>query len=31
MATELKLSHTAAMILKAIESGHVYGLSLIHI
>ncbi len=27
MAAELKLSHTAAMILQAIHAGHVYGFS----
>jgi len=31
MATELKLSHTAAMILKAIESGHVYGFGVMEV
>jgi PadR family transcriptional regulator PadR len=31
MATELKLSHTAAMILKAIGAGHVYGLSVMEV
>src|SRR5580704_277823 len=31
MATELKLSHTAAMILKAIDAGHVYGLSVMEV
>jgi hypothetical protein len=28
MPTELKLSHTAAMILQAIEAGFVYGFSI---
>src|SRR6185437_1849580 len=31
MATELKLSHTAAMILKAIDSGHVYGFGVMEV
>jgi len=29
--TELKLSHTAAMILKAIDAGHVYGFSVMEV
>lgn len=29
MAAEPKLTHTATMILQAIEAGHVYGLSII--
>ena len=31
MAAELKLSHTAAMILKAIDAGHVYGLGVMEV
>lgn len=31
MATELKLSHTAAMILKAIDAGHVYGFGVMEV
>jgi PadR family transcriptional regulator, regulatory protein PadR len=31
MATEAKLSHTAAIILQAIEAGHVYGFSVMEI
>ena len=31
MATELKLSHTSAMILKAIDSGHVYGFGVMEV
>ena len=31
MAIELKLSHTAAMILKAIDGGHVYGFSVMEV
>src|SRR5438270_9669882 len=31
MASELKLSHTAAMILKAVESGHVYGFGVMEV
>jgi PadR family transcriptional regulator PadR len=31
MATELKLSHTAAMILKAIDAGHIYGFSVMDV
>jgi PadR family transcriptional regulator PadR len=31
MASELKLSHTAAMILKAIDAGHGYGFSVMEV
>jgi PadR family transcriptional regulator PadR len=31
MPAELKLSHTAAMILKAIDAGHVYGFSVMEV
>jgi PadR family transcriptional regulator, regulatory protein PadR len=31
MATEAKLSHTAAIILQAIEAGHVYGFCVMQI
>jgi DNA-binding PadR family transcriptional regulator len=31
MATEVKLSHTAAMILKAIDAGHVYGFGVMEV
>ena len=31
MATELKLSHTAALVLQAISAGHVYGFSIMEI
>ncbi len=31
MPTELKLSHTAAMILQAIHAGHRYGLSVMEV
>jgi PadR family transcriptional regulator PadR len=31
MATELKLSHTAAMILKAIDAGHIYGFGVMEV
>ena len=31
MAIELKLSHTAAMILKAIDAGHVYGFGVMEV
>jgi DNA-binding PadR family transcriptional regulator len=31
MATELKLSHTAAMILKALDAGHAYGLGVMEV
>src|ERR1700733_16114399 len=31
MATALKLSHTAAMILKAIDAGHVYGFGVMEV
>ena len=31
MATELQLSHTAAMILKAIDAGHVYGFGVMEV
>lgn len=31
MATEPKLSHTAAMILKAIEAGHFYGFGVMEV
>ena len=31
MAIELKLSHTAAMILKALDAGHVYGFSVMEV
>jgi DNA-binding PadR family transcriptional regulator len=31
MAVELKLSHTAAMILKAIDAGHVYGFGVMEV
>ena len=31
MAAELKLSHTAAMILKAIDAGHVYGFGVMEV
>jgi len=31
MPAELKLSHTAAMILKAIDAGHIYGFSVMEV
>ena len=31
MAAELKLSHTAAMILKAIDAGHIYGFGVMEV
>lgn len=31
MPAELKLSHTSAMILKAIDSGHVYGFGVMEV
>ncbi|HWE52829.1 MAG TPA: helix-turn-helix transcriptional regulator [Bryobacteraceae bacterium] len=31
MAVELKLSHTAAMILKAIDAGHIYGFGVMEV
>ena len=31
MLAELKLSHTAAMILKAIDAGHVYGFGVMEV
>jgi DNA-binding PadR family transcriptional regulator len=31
MPAELKLSHTAAMILKVIDAGHIYGFSVMEI
>ncbi len=31
MANDVKLSHTAAMILKAIDAGHVYGFGVMEV
>ena len=31
MPAELKLSHTAAMILKSIDAGHIYGFSVMEV
>jgi PadR family transcriptional regulator, regulatory protein PadR len=31
MTTDVKLSHTAAMILKAIDAGHVYGFGVMEV
>lgn len=31
MAADLKLSHTAAMVLKAIDAGHIYGFGVMEV